>query len=102
MTPARESSRLAPARDVVRAPKSKEALSANARHRHAAEALAALGGDALGCTDATGEELSRVVARCNGHRTPCRPLTSNARRANSQLLACGCVPCPELLGVPAR
>eukprot|EP00965_Chrysotila_dentata_P145306 4799191-Pleurochrysis_carterae.AAC.1 len=54
--------------DVVRARKSKEALSARACHRHAAQALAVLGDDALGCTDAAGEELSRVVARCSGQR----------------------------------
>eukprot|EP00965_Chrysotila_dentata_P207343 6184043-Pleurochrysis_carterae.AAC.1 len=39
MTPARVSSRLTPARsDAVRAPKSEVALSARARHQHAAQA----------------------------------------------------------------
>eukprot|EP00965_Chrysotila_dentata_P143133 4729266-Pleurochrysis_carterae.AAC.1 len=51
-----------PSAHVVRAPKSKEALSARARHWHAAQALAVLVVDALSCTDAAGEELSRVVA----------------------------------------
>eukprot|EP00965_Chrysotila_dentata_P088101 2908381-Pleurochrysis_carterae.AAC.1 len=62
MTPARVSSRLAPARsDVLRAPKSEETLSARARHRPAAQALAQLRDrDLLRSADAPGQELSRM------------------------------------------
>eukprot|EP00965_Chrysotila_dentata_P129483 4280265-Pleurochrysis_carterae.AAC.1 len=61
MTPA--STRVVVARpgtDVVRAPKSEEALTARARHRHAAQALAQLGGNLLHSADAPGQELSRM------------------------------------------
>eukprot|EP00965_Chrysotila_dentata_P100109 3307773-Pleurochrysis_carterae.AAC.1 len=59
MTPTCMSSRLALARTSC-APIGKEVLSHRDRHWHAAQALAVLSGDALGCTDAAGEELSRV------------------------------------------